>query len=153
MAGWDGLGSAPQKINLQSPGSFSELTKCQPAAASGLPLLVVEQNGLTGACRNALNWSIIDLAREHSNARISRQQGGHCRWQVAAGGERGSHVANKQHVQCGGAGRGSVALTGSRHRRYPRSSFLHEVALGLWSKLWTRFERLSEILKLKVLFA
>ena len=39
-----------------------------------------------------MNRSIIDLAREHSNARISRQQGGHCRWQVAAGG--GSHVAN-----------------------------------------------------------
>ena len=36
----------------------------------------------------ALKWSIIDLAREHSNARISRQQGGHCRWQVAAGGDR-----------------------------------------------------------------
>jgi hypothetical protein len=35
-----------------------------------------------------LSWSIIDLAREHSKARISRQQGGHCRWQVAAGGGR-----------------------------------------------------------------
>jgi hypothetical protein len=36
-----------------------------------------------------LNRSIIDLvAREQSNARISRQQGGHCRWRVAAGGDR-----------------------------------------------------------------
>eukprot|EP00966_Prymnesium_polylepis_P299791 6927779-Prymnesium_polylepis.1 len=52
-----------------------------------------------------------------------------------------------EYAQCGGAGRGSVALTGSRHRQYPRSSFLHEVALGLWSKLWTPFERLAEIPK------
>ena len=36
-------------------------------------------------CRDIL---IRGKAREHSNARISRQQGGHCRWQVAAGGDR-----------------------------------------------------------------
>ena len=114
-------------------------------AASGLPLFVVERNSLTGSCRNALNRSIIDLAREHSNARISQQQGGHWRWQVAAEGG----IACGQYVQCGDAGRGSVALTGSRHRhrQYPCSSFLHGVALGLWAKLWTRFKCVAEILK------
>ena len=39
-----------------------------------------------------MNRSIIDLAREHPNARISRQQGGH--WQVAGRSRGGSHVAN-----------------------------------------------------------
>jgi hypothetical protein len=86
MAGWDGLGSAPQKLDLQMPGEFQRIDLCQPAAAPGLPLLVVERKSLTGARRDALNWSIIDLAQEHSNTGISRQQGGHCRWQNAAGG-------------------------------------------------------------------
>ena len=65
MAGKDGVGSAPQKLNLQMPNQFQSVDQPQPAAASGLPLLVVERNSLTGACRNALNWSINDLAREH----------------------------------------------------------------------------------------
>ena len=56
-------------------------------------------------------------------------------------------MANMCNAVVLGAVAGSVALTGSRHRRYPRSSFLHGVALGLWSKLWTRFERLAEIPK------
>jgi hypothetical protein len=61
---------------------------------------------------------------------------------------RESHVAISQYVQCGGAGRGSVALTGTPgvvtvNAPAPASS--HEVALGLWSKLWTPFERLAEI--------
>ena len=88
MAAWDGLGSAPQKLDLQMPNQFQSVDQPQPAAASGLPHLVVERKSLGGAWGNALKWSIIDLAREHSNARISRQQGGHCRWQVAAGGDR-----------------------------------------------------------------
>ena len=83
-------------------------------------------------------------AYEHSNgnARIradSRVGIAACRWQVAAGAG-GSLRMWPKYVQCGGAGRGSVALTGSRHRQYPRSSFLHEVALRLWSKLWTPFD-------------
>jgi hypothetical protein len=36
----------------------------------------------------------MDLAREHSSVRISRQQGGHCRWQVAARGHRIWRLAN-----------------------------------------------------------
>ena len=88
MAVWDGLGSAPQKLDLRMPGEFQRVDQPLPAATSGLPLLVVERKSLGGAWGNALKWSIIDLAREHSNARISRQQGGHCRWQVAAGGDR-----------------------------------------------------------------
>ena len=79
MAGWDGLGSAPQKLDLQMLNQFQSVDQPQPAAASGLPLVVVERKSLGGAWGNALSWLIIDLAREHSNTRISRQQGGHCR--------------------------------------------------------------------------
>ena len=64
-------------------------------------------------------------------------------------GSDGAGIACGQHVRCAvvlGAVR-CMALTGSRHRRYPRSSFLHVVAPGLWSKLWTPFERLAEILQ------
>ena len=66
-------------------GVFWSFSKCNIK----IPHLPADPS-ITGACRkrNALKWSIIDLAREHSNARISRQQGGHCRWQVAAGGDR-----------------------------------------------------------------
>ena len=88
VAGWDGLGSAPQKLDLRMPGEFQRVDQPLPAATSGLPLVVVERKSLTGACRKALKWSINDLAREHPNARISREQDGHCRWQVAAGGNR-----------------------------------------------------------------
>jgi hypothetical protein len=52
---------------------------------------VVQRKSLGGAWGNALNWSIIDLAREHSNTGISRKQGGHCTLQVAGrstGGDR-----------------------------------------------------------------
>ena len=49
-----------------------------------------------------------------------------------------------QYVQCGGAGRGSMALTESRRRRYPRSSFLHGVALGLYSGCGQMSGQLSE---------
>ena len=85
-----GMGWAAHRKSLifEMPGEFQRVDQPQPAAASGLPLLVVERKSLGGAWGNALKWSIIDLAREHSNARISRQQGGHCRWQVAAGGDR-----------------------------------------------------------------
>ena len=65
MAGWDGLGSAPQTLDLWMPGEFQRVDQPLPAAAPGLPLLVVERKSLTGVCRNALNRSIIDLAREH----------------------------------------------------------------------------------------
>jgi hypothetical protein len=55
---------------------------------------------------------------------------------IAGGRSQQGGIACGQYVQCGGAGRGSVTLTESRHRRYPRSGFLYEVALGLWSKLY-----------------
>ena len=161
------------------PNQFQSVDQPQPVAASGLPLLVVERNSLTGACRNALNWlenwSIIDLAREGietQGRRISRHAtagtASGTRVGIAGGNGRsrgGSHARCGQYVQCGGAGRGSVALTAHRDagvdsdlrlsrenrrvvtRQYPRYSFLHEVALGLWSKLWTPFERLAEIPK------
>jgi hypothetical protein len=92
MAGWDELGSAPQKLDLRMPGEFQRVDQPLPAATSGLPLVVdLSWSGkvLRGSLGEALEYrSIIDLAREHPNARISRQQGGHCRWQVAAGGDR-----------------------------------------------------------------
>jgi hypothetical protein len=108
--------------------------------------------GLGGAWGNALKWSIIGLAREHPNARISRQQGGHCRWQVAAGGNR-MWPTCAMRWSCRTvvlAGRSSVALTGSRHRRYPRSSLSLQLpawslAPGLWSKLWGRVLSVSQI--------
>jgi len=71
------------------PIGFNQLTNASQLQRPASPCLSWSGNVLlTGACRKALNRSIIDLAREHSNARISRQQGGHCRWQVAAGGDR-----------------------------------------------------------------
>ena len=63
MAGWDGLGSVPQNLDLRMPGEFQRVDQPLPAATSGLPHLVVERKCLTGAYRNALKWSIVDLAR------------------------------------------------------------------------------------------
>ena len=72
--------------------------------------------------------------------------GGHCRWQVAAGGDR----TWPQYVQCGCAGRGSVALTAHRESspsipplQLPGSWILHGVALGLWSVVKTLDASLS----------
>ena len=65
MAGWDGLGSAPQKLDLRMPGEFQRVDQPLPNATSGLPLLVVERKSLGGAWGKALKLSIIDLAREH----------------------------------------------------------------------------------------
>jgi hypothetical protein len=42
---------------------------------------------------------------------------------IAGGRSQQGGIARGQYVQCGGAGRGLVALTGSRHWRCPRSSF------------------------------
>ena len=83
-----GMGWAAHRKSLifECPVSFSELTNPCQLQRPGSPISL--RKSLTASCRNALNWSIIDMAREHPNARISRQQGGHCRWQVAAGGDR-----------------------------------------------------------------
>ena len=43
MASWDGLGSAPQKHDLQMPNPFQSVDQPQPGAASSFPLLVVER--------------------------------------------------------------------------------------------------------------
>jgi hypothetical protein len=39
---------------------------CEACPTPCLPLLVVERKSLGGAWGKALNWSIIDLAWEHS---------------------------------------------------------------------------------------
>ena len=65
---------------------------------------------------------------------------------IAGGRSQQGGIACGHHVQCGGAGRGSVALTGSRHRRYPRSSFLHGVAPGLCSNACTAFRAFRRFL-------
>ena len=77
-----------------------------------------------------------------------------CRVGIAGGRSQQGGIACGQHVQCGGAGRGSVALTGIRESspsipplQLPRSCMESLPGCALWSKLWTRFERLAEIPK------
>ena len=98
-----------------------------------------------------MKWSIIDLAREHSKARKeegsadSRRGIGHCRWQVALAGG-----GDRMWPTC--AMRWCWARFGGAHRESspsipPLQLPAAGVAPGLWSKLWTRFERLAEIPK------
>jgi hypothetical protein len=67
MAGKDGLGSAPQKLNLQMPNQFQSvdlLTNASQLQRPVSPCLSTscrgERKSLTGACRNALIRSIND---------------------------------------------------------------------------------------------
>ena len=50
---------------------------------------------------------------------IQKQGSADSRVGIAGGRSQQGGIACGQHVQCDGAGRGSVALTGSRHHRYP----------------------------------
>ena len=111
-----GMGWAAHRKSLifECPISFNhQLTNPCQLTTSGLPLLVTERKRLGGAWGEALMWSIIDLAREHSFKH--KDPSADSRVGIAGGRSQQGGVARGQYVQCGGAGRGSVALTGSRH--------------------------------------